>query len=143
MPRDLLVMAWPYKGQVLSSLRWADDYFMPSPFKDSNATVVPISSSVNATGFELIYRCQNCLSWTHQGNQTGSVATTDGAAMFGFAQGSGGPQNPGCPDQITFDFHDNGYGQWLAGFGNATNLSYTKWAGLAKPATGPVAGPAC
>jgi len=39
MTKDLLLMAWPYQGKILTSLRWADDYFPPVPFTATNATV--------------------------------------------------------------------------------------------------------
>lgn len=130
MTQDLLLMAWPYQGNVLTSLRWATDYFMPLPYK-SNTTVDQISSKVNATGFELIFRCRNCFSWAQGSyNESVNTSTNDGFLLFGFAQAGQGPQNAGCPDRITFDFHDNGYGQWGALAANATRASYSKWAAL-------------
>lgn len=129
MTNDLLLMAWPYKGKIQTSFRWVGDYFMPGLYQ-GNASLAQISSSVNATGFELIYRCQNCFSWD-QGGESESVSTAGGATMFGFAQALQGPANPGCAQQLSFQFHDNGYGQWLAELGNATSASYSKWAALA------------
>jgi len=133
MTKDLLLMAWPYQGQILTSFRWAEDYFPPLPYTASNASVTQISATVNATGFELIYRCQNCFSWPRE-DEVQTIATTEGRNLFGFAQATLGPSNPGCPGKIGIEYHDNGFGLWMAEFENATSSSYAGWAALAKPA---------
>ncbi|KAL1850426.1 hypothetical protein VTK73DRAFT_9685 [Phialemonium thermophilum] len=177
MTDDLLLMAWPYLAQanvtanttrpggkrqsaggtwqVLTSFRWATDYFPPGPYNGSsngNATagsvqlpiLTQISSRVDFGGgtWELLYRCQNCFAWSQDG-WTESVATAvasgggdDGGSgaelVLGHAQSFDGPQgNAGCPDSIVVPFHDNGYGQWAASLANVSRPEYKRWASLA------------
>jgi cellobiose dehydrogenase (acceptor) len=138
MVSDLLLMAWPYKDQVMTSFRWATDYFPAGVFNEGNATLTQISSWVNTTGYEVIYRCQNCFSWGGGGGGQGGGAssaevspTSSGSLVLGHAQSFDSPANPGCPDKITYGFHDNGYGQWGAALNGSTSASYSKWAALA------------
>jgi cellobiose dehydrogenase (acceptor) len=134
MVQALLLMAWPHEGKVLTSFRWATDFFMPGPYI-GNATVTQISSAVNDSSYELIYRCQNCLSWEQDGTSAVS-ASTQGFLILGRAAAAEGPDKDtaGCPDDIVFGFHTNGYGQWLAPLENVTSSSYEKWAALATQA---------
>ncbi|KAH8883569.1 CBD9-like protein, partial [Thozetella sp. PMI_491] len=129
MTQDLLLMAWPYQGQVLTSFRYINDYFKP-PVYTGNATLTQISSSVNATSFQIIYRCQNCFSWS-QDAYSEAAPTTEGGLLLGYAQAFKGPTNPGCPAQLDFGFHDNGYGQWLANLTGTNSSSYSAWSKLA------------
>lgn len=86
-----------------------------------------------------MYHCQNCFKWNQTG-QAGNVSTTNGKSPIGRAAAKSGPSNAGCPSQIGFGFHDNGYGGFTASFTSATNANYAKWAALpAKPVT-PAAG---
>ncbi|OAA55049.1 Cellobiose dehydrogenase, cytochrome [Niveomyces insectorum RCEF 264] len=149
MPSDLLLMAWPYQGHVYTSFRYVTDYFMPLQFGGPNGTngtsaafpaprLTVIRSTANATGYEIVYRCQNCFSW-QQGtyNETVHTATgdPDNVLVLGFAQAAKGPLNPACPgNDLTFGFHDNGYGQWGAPVQNATRAAYAAWAKLATQA---------
>jgi cellobiose dehydrogenase (acceptor) len=130
MIRDLLVMAWPFGDTVLTSFRWAEDYFPPDLFLGT-AKLSQISSWVNETMYEVIFRCEGCLSWTADDGSIETVATTDGRLLLGHAQSHDAPDNPGCPDDILVKFHDNGFGLWMADIGNASSTDYTKWAALA------------
>lgn len=148
MTSDLLLMAWPYQGNVFTSFRWVADYFMPGQFGGPNGTngttaafpspvLTVISSAANATFYEVIYRCQNCFSW-QQGTYNETVHTalqpgdTESVLVLGYAQATKGPTNPACPgDSLNFGFHDNGYAQWGAPLSNATRASYASWTKLA------------
>lgn len=89
----------------------------------------------NGSMFEIVYHCQNCLKWDQNG-QAGNVSTSNGGSALGRAAAKMGPSNAGCPSQISFGFHDNGYGQFTAQFANATSANYNTWAALpAKPVT--------
>jgi len=130
MPNDLLLMAWPYQSQVLTSFRFVGDYFLPPPYSGS-ASLTQIRSSVNATGFEVLYRCQGCFSWSSADyNETAPTATGD-PLVFGYAIAAEAPKNAGCPDKIEFGFHQQGYGEWGIPVENATQASYSKWTSLA------------
>ena len=131
MLHALLLMAWPHQGRILTSFRWATDYFMPETYT-GNATLTQISSQINATNYELIFRCRGCLSWVQLGF-SGNISSRSGLLGLGRAQATDGPQEPdaGCPDRAIFGFHDNGYGQLGAHIGGVPNRSYSQWASLA------------
>lgn len=130
MTNALLLMAWPYNGDILTSFRYATGYDNPGVYS-GNATLTQVSSSINATTYTLIFRCQNCLSWS-QGGQTGAASTSSGSLVLGWAQAFPAPGNPSCPAQITLLQHDNGQGIFGAQLdSNAANPSYTAWAAKA------------
>lgn len=131
MTQALLLVAWPYQDQVVTSFRYATGYNLPDVYS-GDAKVTQISSSVNGSTFELIYRCENCLSWNQNG-QTGSVATSSGFFILGWAQAQAAPSNPSCPDS-SFVQHD-AFGQYGAQLNNSVNASYSQWAALATKTT--------
>lgn len=132
MSQALLLMAWPYNGEVMTSFRYATGYNMPGPYK-GDAKLTQISSKVTETGFEVIYRCENCFSWNYNG-ATGKVSSKTGLFVLGRAQGSAAVQNPGCPDTITYGFHDLGFGQYGANLATLPSAQYATWAALATKA---------
>lgn len=125
----LLLMAWPHDGQVLTSFRYARGYSMPDAYT-GNAKLTQISSKVTDTYFEVAYRCTDCLAW-NEGGDTGKAVTSDGFLVLGRASGSQTPGNAACPNQITFGFHDKGFGQYGASLEGVANASYSSWAALA------------
>ncbi|KAJ4422003.1 hypothetical protein N0V82_003299 [Gnomoniopsis sp. IMI 355080] len=139
MTNALLLMAWPYQQQVLTSFRYTDSYVLPGQYT-GQANLTTLASRVttgtgNESMFEIVYHCQNCLQW-NQGGEMGNVSTSNGGSALGRAAAKAGPSNAGCPSQISFGFHDNGYGQFTAEFQNATSTNYDMWAALpAKPVT--------
>jgi cellobiose dehydrogenase (acceptor) len=129
MVSNLLLMIWPYQNQILSSFRFADDYFLPPPYA-GNATLTQLSSTVNATSYELIYRCQNCFAWNHKGT-VGNVASSEGGILMGRALSNDAPEaNIACPSTLSFGFHASGFGLWMIPIENATTPGYAKWAAL-------------
>jgi cellobiose dehydrogenase (acceptor) len=131
MTQALLLVAWPYQGQVVTSFRYATGYNLPEVYA-GDAKLTQISSSVNGSTFEVIYRCQNCYSWNHNG-QTGSVSTSSGSLILGYAQAQAAPANPSCPDS-SFVQHD-AFGQYGAQLNNSVNSGYAQWAALATKTT--------
>ncbi len=97
MTQALLIVAWPYNGQVLTSFRFATAYKLPEVYT-GNAVLTQISSSVNATNYELIYRCQNCFAWNQAGS-TGNVSSSAGSFVIGRAQARSPADEPGLPRQ--------------------------------------------
>ncbi|RKU45211.1 hypothetical protein DL546_008237 [Coniochaeta pulveracea] len=135
MTNSLLLMAWPYKNDILTSFRYATGYDMPAVYS-GNATLTQISSTVTASTYTLIFRCQNCLSWS-QGGQSGAASTSQGLLVLGWAAAVAAPTNPSCPAQIDLVQHDTQgiFGAQLDS--NAVNPSYTAWAAKAtKTVTG-------
>lgn len=102
---------------------------MPAEYA-GNATLTQIRSKVDDTGYEVLYRCQGCFSWDHNG-VAGSASTSQGYLVAGRAQGNIVPENPSCPSDITFGFHDDGFGQSGLPLDGAPNESYEEWAALA------------
>lgn len=133
MTQALLLMAWPYESQILTSFRYASGYEAPGVYS-GDATLTTLASSVNDTAFELVYLCKNCFTWD-QGGATGSVSTSGGFAVLGRAAANEAPGNPGCPNDITIPYHSRAFGQYGAPFSSATAASYDAYAALPTVAT--------
>lgn len=129
MTQALLLVTWAYEGTVYTSFRYATGYTLPGVYT-GDATLTQISSNVTDTTYELLYRCENCFAWNQEGSE-GSVSTTEGFLVLGRASGRQGLENPTCPDNAIFGFHDNGFGQWGAQLEGATQESYEEWTALA------------
>ncbi|KAI1485643.1 cellobiose dehydrogenase [Biscogniauxia mediterranea] len=153
MTQALLLVAWVYEDQVLTSFRFATGYSLPGVY-NGNSTITQVSSKVNGSSFEVIYRCQNCFSWDQNG-ASGSVSTSSGTLIMGRASAKTAPTNPSCPADISFGQHDS-FGQFGAPLESVANDAYTDWAALATqtvagecgtgtgpPGGGPTTTPAC
>jgi cellobiose dehydrogenase (acceptor) len=129
MTNSLLLAAYPHNGEVLTSLMWATGYEMPVPYA-GDATVTQVSSTINSTHYQLIYRCQNCLAWNHEGS-TGGPNTSNSFMLLGWCLNGASPGSPDCPADITLEQHDSQsiFGAQLTS--NAANPSYDDWAALA------------
>lgn len=140
MTNSLLIVAWPYDGEILTSFRYASAYAMPDLYT-GDATLTQISSTMNATHYTLIFRCQNCLSWSQDG-VSNKVSTSSRFWLMGWAQAFPAPGNAQCPDEITLLQHDNGMNLFPATLGDEiANPSYTAWAAKAtKTVTGECGG---
>lgn len=97
-----------------------------------NATLIPISQSVNSTHFELIYRCQWCWAWDQDGT-TGSqipATTASAAQLIGWVQATDSPTNPNDPDSAVLQHLDDGL--FGAAVASARNTAYqSSWISLA------------
>lgn len=130
MTNSLLLTAWPYEEEVLTSFRFATGYVAPELYT-GDATLTHISSRVEETQYTAIFRCQNCLSWS-QGGATGSASTSSGLLVLGWANAFPAPADAECASEATFVQHDNGEGIFGASLdANAANPSYTEWVDLA------------
>ncbi|KAH8200482.1 hypothetical protein TruAng_005375 [Truncatella angustata] len=116
---------------VVTSFRYATGYNLPGVYS-GDAKLTQISSSVNGSTFEVIYRCQNCYTWNQDG-QAGSVSTSSGFLVLGWAQAQAAVATPSCPD-TTFRQHD-AFGQYGAQLNNSVNTNYSQWAALATKIT--------
>ncbi|KAI1197995.1 fungal cellulose binding domain-containing protein [Nemania serpens] len=130
MTNSLLIMAYPYKDQILTSFRYATGYDLPDVYT-GNAKLTQISSTITSTGYSVIFRCQNCLAWDQNG-ATGSVSTSGGFLVLGWCNAFPSPGNPSCPDTITMEQHDNGQSIFGAVLDSSVaNPSYSQWAAKA------------
>lgn len=124
MTNSLLLVAWPYNNTILTSFRFATSYSMPQVYK-GNATLTQVSSNITDSHFTLVFRCQNCLRWSH-GGQVGTAATSAKQLLLGWVQAYPSPGNPQCPDFITLSQHNNGMNIWTANLSNnSVNPTYT------------------
>ncbi|CAI7586499.1 unnamed protein product [Penicillium glandicola] len=130
MTDSLLVLAYPYGGDILTSFRYTTGYYMPDVYT-GDAELTQISSTINSTHYALIFRCSNCLQWT-QDSASGSASTSAGLLDLGWAQSFPAPGNPSCPSNISLLYHDNGHNIFAATLENAPNASYTDWTALAQ-----------
>ncbi|KAI2618080.1 carbohydrate-binding module family 1 protein [Hypomontagnella submonticulosa] len=129
MTNSLLLMAWPNEDQILTSFRFATGYTSPEVYT-GNAKLTQISSTIDKDQFTLIFRCQNCLSWDHEG-ASGSASTSAGILVLGWASSLKVPSSPSCPADIIIQEH-SGQSIWGATLDeNAANPSYSQWAALA------------
>ncbi|KAL3467686.1 hypothetical protein BJX64DRAFT_273740 [Aspergillus heterothallicus] len=131
MNSNLLLMAYPSPDsdtEVLTSFRFSSGYALPALYA-GNATLTQISSAVNATHFSLLFRCENCLAWDHEG-VTGSAATSNGRLVLGWAQGSEAPTSASCPDDLVVVQHE-AQSIWVGLLDSAPSTEYTSWAELA------------
>ena len=135
MTNNLLLLAYPYETEVYTAFQWATGYALPGPYT-GDAKLTQISSSVSSSSFELIFRCQNCLSW-NQGGSTGGASTSNGLLVLGWAKALAAPMNAQCPAEVRTAQHES-QGIWGAGLNSdAANPSYSAWAALAtKTVTG-------
>ncbi|KAI9371138.1 hypothetical protein BJX61DRAFT_548470 [Aspergillus egyptiacus] len=130
MVNNLLLMAYPHtpSDSVLTSLRFASGYDMPDVYA-GNATVTQISSSISETAFTLLFRCQGCLAWDHEG-VIGQASTSSGLLVLGWAQ-SQEAVDAQCPDEVSILQHE-GQGIWVGNLDEgAVSELYEEWAELA------------
>ncbi|KAF8596986.1 hypothetical protein BDV93DRAFT_527730 [Ceratobasidium sp. AG-I] len=111
MNRNLLLVAWPNGNAIVSSTRYSTGYTQPTVITGPTLTTITAGSSVNATHWKWLFRCQGCTTWTD-----GSL-NTNGVQVFGWAYGGGvvTPSNAAS----NFAEHDD-FGQW----GHATSSAH-------------------
>ncbi|KAF9004636.1 hypothetical protein BDQ17DRAFT_1390151 [Cyathus striatus] len=126
MLNNLLLVAWPFNGKIVSSARIATDYVQPTALSGPVLTTLP-SSKVNSTHWKWVYRCQNCVSWSIPGGGTGSLATNSAGAAA-WAWSDVGVDDPSDP-QSTFQEHTD-FGFFGVDFSAAHNCAaeYNNWA---------------
>lgn len=129
MVNNLLLLAYPSEGEVLTSFRWAPTYGPPEVYT-GDAELTQVSSSINATHYSVIYRCANCLQWT-QGETSGGASTSSGYTMLGWAHTESSPTDGACADTAGVAQHET-QGLFRAGFNDqAAAADYEAWAALA------------
>ncbi|KFY27341.1 hypothetical protein V493_03549 [Pseudogymnoascus sp. VKM F-4281 (FW-2241)] len=132
MTNNLLLMAWPNDGKILTSFRQASGYVEPNIYT-GDAVLSPISATVNATHYKLIYRCQNCLAQDLSGGAD-TTHSTSGVLVLAWTQALPAPNTPSDPNSVIVQ-HDNGMGIFGAPAANMIQPDYAKWAELATPPT--------
>lgn len=140
MNENLLILAYPQDGAVLTSLRWAENYQLPAVYK-GNAKLTQVSSTVNSTHYSVIFRCQNCFTWQQGTSEVGKVSTSEGYLVLGWCFSSSAPTGGSCPNTLTVRQHDS-QGLFAAPLNDAVvHSQYSTWAAKAtKEVTGNCAG---
>uniref|UniRef100_A0A8H7NMC7 Glucose-methanol-choline oxidoreductase N-terminal domain-containing protein n=1 Tax=Bionectria ochroleuca TaxID=29856 RepID=A0A8H7NMC7_BIOOC len=129
MTNKLLLTTYPYEDEVLTSFQWATGY-RPPGFYAGDAQLTQISSKIEDGYFEILYRCQNCLKWNHNGSQ-GSLSTTASTFLVGWAIHSVTPTGASCPTSISAGQH-NSAGTITGTFSsNSVSEKYQEWTSLA------------
>jgi cellobiose dehydrogenase (acceptor) len=139
MVNNLLLIAYPSQGKVLTSFRWATDYSPPGVYK-GNAKLTQVSSAINATHYSVIFRCQNCLAWEQDG-EASSAPTSVGFLVLGWCHATTSPSNGACPDTASVRRHSTEgiFGAVLNSA--AANPLYSSWTAKAtNTVTGTCAG---
>ncbi|KAK3321309.1 hypothetical protein B0T19DRAFT_445081 [Cercophora scortea] len=129
MNSNLLLVAYPQQNTILTSFRWATDYHLPAAYTGA-AKLTQISSTINATHYSLLFRCQNCLKWS-QGAESGSAPTSEGYLVLGWCHATSSPVSGTCPASLVVRQH-NDQGIFPARFNSgAVNAAYASWAAKA------------
>ncbi|KKA30608.1 hypothetical protein TD95_000828 [Thielaviopsis punctulata] len=129
MTQNLLLTIYPQHEDILTSFMYATGYVMPEAYT-GDAFITQISSNITDDGYELIYRCQNCLSWNQNGQES-SASTSSGSVIIGWCHGYDSPTNAECPAELSLVQH-NTQGIFAAAFNSeAVDPSYTSWTALA------------
>ena len=103
-----------------------------------NATVTTLYSSVNATSYTWVYRCQNCWAWNQDG-VAGSAPTSEGFQLLAWAQAEEAPLTPSDPNS---NVNQHEYQGNFGGFpASAVNSAYSQWATKTYAGSGPTTSP--
>lgn len=131
MLNSLLLVAWPNNGEIISSLRSASNYGVPTVV--DGPTLQTIASSTNETGFSYTFLCKNCIS-TNSTVKSLDVSAETG--VFGWAIATtSGPSTPSSPSS-SIERHDT-FGLYGVEISKAKSAAFASWAVLASNVTTP------
>jgi cellobiose dehydrogenase (acceptor) len=122
-----LVLAYPSGDEVLTAVKWAPGYVNPDPYGGTH-TISQISSSVTATGFKVVYKCEGCLAWNYQGI-TGAALTNGASMPIGWAY-SDDPVDADCIDDSVLTQHDTFGNYGFTPDSSSLRSEYSQWAQL-------------
>ncbi|KAI0701652.1 hypothetical protein C8Q76DRAFT_825169 [Earliella scabrosa] len=115
---NILIVAWPNGNEIVASTRMATGYTLPPLYSGPVLTTLP-SSTVNATHWKYVFRCQNCTTWPN-----GGIDPTQGG-VFAWAYSSTPVDTPANPNS-TFTEH-SGFGFYGINFPDAQNANYANY----------------
>lgn len=133
MTGSLLLVTWVNGDKVMTDFRYASGYTAPAEYT-GDAVLTPISSSVNETYYEITFRCQNCWSWSQDGEAGAQIPATTASAvqLIAWAQATNAPSPVDAQDAaIQQHAADNIFGVNVA---SARKTGYTNW--ITKTASG-------
>ncbi|KAG8745775.1 hypothetical protein FRC10_007036 [Ceratobasidium sp. 414] len=130
MNNNLLLVAWPNGNSIVSSTRYTTGYTQPTVITGYTLSTITAGTTVNATHWKWLFRCQGCTSWT------GGSMTTNGVQVFGWAYSTLAVDAP-ANAASTFQEHDD-FGLWGHDTASAHYSNYDDFLdGSASPGTTP------
>lgn len=130
MSNALMVVAWPYKGKIISSVRLSSGYNSPGPSTNSSIQLLPIEAGTSHDLFTniwtLTFLCKGCI----QGDGSTWKPTNDSPTL-GWALGPAPPSDPEEP-LSPMAFHSGGQGMWKVNLPASRSSKWGEWAKTAK-----------
>ncbi|KAH7381339.1 choline dehydrogenase [Phaeosphaeria sp. MPI-PUGE-AT-0046c] len=127
MVGNLLAVAWPTDGKVVSSFRLATGYTSPATATGSfSMAPIPAGTFVNKTAFSYTFLCSKCIS---EDPATGFVISPD-LNIIGWAQSNDALSDPSSAS-VALTYHNAGFGAFGMPLDNAKSADFDKWAALA------------
>lgn len=127
MVGNLLAVAWPNDGKVVSSFRVATGYTSPSVATgDFAMSPIPDGTFVNDTAFSYTFLCSNCIS---EDPLTGFVVAPE-LNIVGWAQSDDALTDPTSASGA-LTYHSAGFGAFGMPLADAKSADFAKWAALA------------
>jgi cellobiose dehydrogenase (acceptor) len=127
MVGNLLAVAWPHDGKVVSSFRLATGYTSPAVATgDFTMSPIPDGTFVNDTAFSYTFLCSNCIS---EEPATGFVISPE-FNIVGWAQSDDALTDPSSAS-VALTYHSAGFGAFGMPLDDAKSADFDKWAALA------------
>lgn len=129
MTGNLLVVAWPNDGEIVSSFRKATGYTSPAVTTgDFKMNPIPDGTFVNDTAFSYTFLCKNCIS---DDVATGLVIyDSPSTNIMGWAYSNDALTDPGTASSA-LTYHTAGFGAFGLPMSNATSANFDTWAAMA------------
>ncbi|KAL0958866.1 hypothetical protein HGRIS_014182 [Hohenbuehelia grisea] len=121
MLQNLLLVAWPNGGSIVRSPRFATGYVQPTPYTGPIITNLP-STTVNATHWKWVFRCQNCTSWSGGGS-----IPVDAGGVLAWAMSTTAVNTPADPNSDFAEHTDFGFFGINFANAHASATDYTNW----------------
>ncbi|KAF8605228.1 cellobiose dehydrogenase [Ceratobasidium sp. AG-I] len=144
MNSNLMVVAWPNGNNIVASTRYAVGYTQPYVITGPTLTTITAGTSVNATHWKWLFRCQSCTTWAD------GAMTVNGVQVFGWAYSTVAVDTPssaastfaehtdfGLWAHTTSSAHYSNYDDFLDGSVTAPTSTTTTSAAPSTTSTGP------
>jgi cellobiose dehydrogenase (acceptor) len=129
MTGNLLVVAWPNDGEVVSSFREATGYTSPAA-KNGNFSMatIPDGTFVNDTAFSYTFLCANCISDDVSSGLV--IYESPSTNIMGWAFSDDALTDPSTASSA-LTYHSAGFGAFGLPMDNAKSADFETWAALA------------
>jgi cellobiose dehydrogenase (acceptor) len=128
MTGNLMVVAWPHEGKIVSSFRLATGYTNPAVATgDFKMNPIPDGTYVNGTAFSYTFLCKNCIS---KDPETGMVLyEAPSTNIVGWAFSATAPTSPASAS-AALNYH-TGFGAFGLPAADAQSAKFETWAAMA------------